>query len=106
MGPAVLADPAGETLTGRDYVVSEINQLGGLKGRMVVTQDYKYILFEDGANREQLFHLANDPGEMNPVTYNPDYRKQLLAHRDLLLDWDRRIGDTDFSPADKFPDLP
>jgi hypothetical protein len=87
-------------------VVSEINQLGGIKGRMVVTQDYKYMLFDSGENREQLFDRINDPGEMKPVTYDPDYRDQLLAHRNMLLDWDRKIGDKDFQPEGKFPELP
>ena len=106
MTPAVLADANKQSLPERSYVVSEINQLGGIKGRMVVTQDYKYILFDDGANREQLFDRANDPGEMKPVTYQPEYRAQLLAHRDMLLDWDKRIGDTDFQPTGKFPEIP
>lgn len=102
--PQVLADAGGETLPERTYVVSEINQKK-LKGRMVVTADYKYILFDGGENPEQLFDLVNDPGEMKPVTYNPAYREQLIAHRNMLLDWDKRTGDDDFSPVGKFPDL-
>jgi arylsulfatase A-like enzyme len=100
--PQVLADPAGETLPERQYVVSEINQQK-YKGRMVVTQNFKYILFDGGANPEQLFDLANDPGELNPVTYDPDYREQLMAHRNMLLDWNTRTDDRDFSPVGKFP---
>ena len=106
MTPAVLADPFAESIPVRNYVVSEINQLGGLKGRMVVTEEYKYVLFDGGENREQLFDLVNDPGEMTPVTYKPEYRHQLLAHRYMLLEWDQRTGDDDFSPADKFPEYP
>jgi hypothetical protein len=106
MTPAVLTKPMGQSPRNRNYVVSEINQLGGIKGRMVVTQDYKYMLFDDGENREQLFDRANDPGEMKPVTYDLEYRTQLLAHRDMLLDWGRKIGDLDFQPVGKFPELP
>ena len=62
--------------------------------------------FDNGANREVLFDLVNDPGELKPVTYDPAYRKQLLAHRNMLLDWDAKISDEDFSPRDKFPELP
>ncbi|GAG73074.1 unnamed protein product, partial [marine sediment metagenome] len=102
--PQVLADSGGETLPERTYVVSEINQQK-LKGRMVVTADYKYILFDGGANPEQLFDLANDPGELWPVTYQPEYREQLIAHRNMLLEWNDRIDDADFSPVGKFPDL-
>ena len=100
--PQVLADPAGETLPERDYVVSEINQ-AKYKGRMVVTQNFKYILFDGGANPEQLFDRANDPGELHPVTYNPEYKEQLIAHRNMLLEWDKKIDDSDFNPVGKFP---
>ena len=104
MVPQVLADPAGESIPERNYVVSEINQ-ADYKGRMVVTRDFKYILFDGGANREVLFDLVNDPGEMQPVTYKPEYLGQLVAHRNMLLEWDQRIGDDDFSPVGKFPEL-
>ncbi len=107
MTPQVLADAGGEVLPEREYVVSEINQLGGdFKGRMVASKNFKYILFDNGANREQLFDLVNDPGELEPVTYDPEYREQLLAHRNMLLDWDKQIDDADFSPVGKFPELP
>ena len=106
-GPGVLADPGGADMPERAYVVSEINQLvGGFKGRMVASRNFKYILFDRGKNREQLFDLVNDPGELHPVTYEPVYRKQLLAHREMLLQWDEKIGDDDFSPKGKFPKLP
>jgi len=104
MVPQVLANPKGEVLPEREYVVSEINQLGGnFKGRMVVSKNYKYILFNGGANREQLFDLVNDPGELHPVTYKPEYHEQLIAHRNMLLEWDKKIDDSDFEPAGKFP---
>ncbi|HHH76642.1 MAG TPA: DUF4976 domain-containing protein, partial [Phycisphaerae bacterium] len=32
-------------------------------GRMIVTEDYKYMLFDNGENCEQLYDLKNDPGE-------------------------------------------
>jgi len=101
--PQVLGDPGGETVPARHFVVSEINQ-AQYKGRMVVTQDFKYILFNGGANPEQLFDLANDPGELSPVTHQPEYRPTLQAHRHMLLKWHERIGDDDFDPAANFPD--
>ena len=101
--PQVLADSAG-TLPERNYVVSEINQ-AQYKGRMVITRNYKYILFDGGENPEQLFDLANDPGELNPVTYDSDYKETLLAHRNMLVDWHEKIGDEDFDPTGKFPNI-
>ena len=103
--PGVMTNPAGESLPQRDYVVSEINQ-AKFKGRMVVTRDFKYILFDGGANPEQLFDLVNDPGELRPVTYKPEFREQLIAHRNMLLEWNDRIVDTDFDPVGKFPISP
>jgi arylsulfatase A-like enzyme len=88
----------------REYIVSEINQSTKdengkivLQGRMVVSEKYKYFLFDGGKNREQLFDLENDPGEMNPVTNSLKYKKQLLAHRQMLKDWIYKTSDT-FSP--------
>ena len=86
-------------------MVSEINQ-AQYKGRMVVSQNFKYILFDGGENPEQLFDLVNDPGELRPVTYKLDYREQLTAHRNMLLEWNQRIADADFDLDGKFPDFP
>jgi len=100
--PNVLAGAVDDSAPVRDYVVSEINQ-AQYKGRMLVTQDFKYILFDGGANPEQFFDLANDPGEMNPVTDDPEYREPLLSHRNMLVEWRDRIGDDEFNPVENFP---
>lgn len=91
--PAFLLD-ATDNLEARDYVVSETEQKiykghtpGTFIGRMVVTQSMKYILFDRGVNREQLFDIANDPEELNPVTDNPDYADELASCRQMLKDW-------------------
>ena len=54
---------------------------------MVVTQNYKYYIFNVGKNKEQLFDLVKDPGEIKPVTQLPEYKKELLAHRQMLKEW-------------------
>ncbi|HKK61084.1 MAG TPA: sulfatase-like hydrolase/transferase, partial [Bacteroidales bacterium] len=78
----------------RDYVVTELDQKvyksntpGIFNGRMVVTKRFKYFLFDQGANKEQLFDLEKDPGELHPVTYDPDYHDDLLACRAKLKEW-------------------
>ncbi|RCW36820.1 sulfatase [Marinilabilia salmonicolor] len=78
----------------RDYVVTELyqkvlksNTPGRFKGRMVLTKKFKYFLFDQGANKEQLFDLENDPGELHPVTYDPAYHDDLLACRVKLKEW-------------------
>ncbi|UXX79405.1 DNRLRE domain-containing protein [Reichenbachiella carrageenanivorans] len=97
---AALVNPT-STLTSRDYVVSEIEQRvhtghtpGKFTGRMVVTTDYKYILFDKGVNREQLYDLTTDPGELSPVTDDPTYHTQLLDLRQKLKDWVSTTGDS------------
>jgi len=94
----------------REFVVSEINQNARYKdkktvfaGRMVVSNRYKYILFDGGENREQFFDLKKDPGEMKPVTNDPDYGKQLSIHRNYLKEWIENTSD-EFS-IDNIPDL-
>lgn len=81
----------------RNYVVSEMNQLPiegkSFVGRMVLTERYKYILFDGGKNREQLFDLQVDPEELKPVTRDPAYIHQLIAHRAMLRDWIGRSDD-------------
>lgn len=78
----------------REYVVTELDQKvyksnnpGFYNGRMVVTEKFKYFLFDQGYNKEQLFDLVNDPGELNPVTYDPAYHDDLLACREMLREW-------------------
>ena len=93
----------------REYIVSEINQTAKskngkvvLQGRMVVSKRYKYFLFDGGENREQLFDLENDPGELHPLNNLPEFRKPLLAHRERLKDWIIKTSDT--FPLDKIPE--
>ena len=86
----------------RSYIISEINQSAKSKagkkvvltGRMVVSAQYKYILFDGGENREQFFDLKKDPGEMNPVTKSSKYKKHLVAHRQMLKEWIAKTSDT------------
>lgn len=85
----------------RGYIVSEINQSAKSKagkkivfmGRMVVSEQYKYILFDGGENREQFFDLKKDPDEMNPVTKSSKYKKHLVAHRQMLKEWISKTSD-------------
>ncbi|MCX6326837.1 MAG: sulfatase-like hydrolase/transferase [Bacteroidia bacterium] len=92
----------------RNYVVSELIQNDRtekskivFEGRMVVSKRYKYILFNGGENREQLFDLEKDPGELQPVTNSSEYKKQLLEHRQMLKDWITKTFDG--FPLEKIP---
>ncbi|MBB3700757.1 sulfatase-like hydrolase/transferase [Flammeovirga yaeyamensis] len=78
----------------RDYVISEMIQPGFTNedktpyiGRMVVSEDYKYFIFDKGENREQLFDIKNDPGELKNLSKDANYTKQLNRHRAYLREW-------------------
>lgn len=84
----------------RDYVVSEINQITQKKGkkvtfvgRMVVSEDFKYILFDGGENPEQLFDLKKDRGELINCVANPKYKRELQKHRAMLKEWVEETDD-------------
>jgi choline-sulfatase len=88
----------------REYVISELTQSRKNKiftGRMVVSGRYKYFLFDNGENREQLFDLSEDPGELHPVTNEKKYERELFAHRQMLRDWINKTSDS--FPIEKIP---
>ena len=97
--------PAKET---RKYIVSELRQNEKNKpnmrvflGRMVVTEQYKYFLFDGGENPEQFFDLKDDPEELKPLIDSKKHQKEIVAHRQMLKDWVAKTGD-DF-PIEKIP---
>ena len=53
-------------------------------GHMVAGERYKYVLYDEGRNREQLVDLESDPGEMACVTDDPRLSGVLEGHRDWL----------------------
>ncbi len=98
LSPVLLAD-AQDTIINRDYVVSEMNQKaytgntpGTFVGYTVITDDYKYILFDKGVNREMLFDVKNDPGELNPVTDDESYAAVLADGRAKLKEWVKKTN--------------
>ncbi len=85
----------------REFVVTETDlcetevlpDTPRLRGRMVRTQRFKYIVFENGKNPEQFFDMQNDPGEMHNLVTNPEYQSQLKQHRHLLQNWCKETND-------------
>jgi arylsulfatase A-like enzyme len=95
------SDASGEK---REYVVSELTQSKKNKiftGRMIVSERFKYFLFDSGENREQLFDLSEDPGELHPVTNEKKYERELFAHRQMLRDWINKTSDS--FPIERMP---
>jgi arylsulfatase A-like enzyme len=54
------------------------------RGRALRTQRYKYIVYEAGKNREQLFDLQEDPGEMVDLSVDARFSEVLNDHRRQL----------------------
>ncbi|WP_316748754.1 sulfatase [Pedobacter gandavensis] len=90
-----IANPAKKL---RDTLVIETDfadneDLLGISGRAVITDDFKYIVYNKGVLREQLFSLRKDPGEMNNLAVNPAFKKKLQGMRMYLKNWSARNGD-------------
>lgn len=96
-----LATEASATLN-RGFIVAEtmfarnVEPLG-LRGRMLRTGQYKYCVYDVGENREQLFDMNADPGEMHNLAVRPEHLDILGQHRRTLMDWAAETKDTDFS---------
>ncbi|PTQ93984.1 choline-sulfatase [Mucilaginibacter yixingensis] len=83
----------------RDTLVIETDfadnsKLLGISGRAVITKDWKYIVYDKGTIREQLFNLQKDPGEMNNLAVQPAFSKQLHSMRAYLKQWCAKNKDT------------
>jgi arylsulfatase A-like enzyme len=56
----------------------------GTTGRAWIESDWKYVVYDKGQNREQLFNLANDPGEMRNLAFDPAFQPQVATARKRL----------------------
>lgn len=100
LSTAFLKDTEPTTKT-RTYIVSELNQKENnqpkgkvFTGRMVVTDRYKYFLFDGGEHPEQFFDLTEDPLELHPLIHSKKHQKEIEAHRQMLREWIQKTGDT------------
>ena len=73
----------------RPYVVTEtfFGETAGTLGWMVRTPYYKYILYDTGKNREQLYDMRTDRGEMRNLAVESAYKEEVKRHRALLEEW-------------------
>ncbi|MCH5377958.1 MAG: sulfatase-like hydrolase/transferase, partial [Planctomycetes bacterium] len=102
-GRSLLPLALGEDQSGwRRYVVVEndMSQTGvvdgirpRMQGRMVRTERYKYCVYDRGQQRESLVDMQSDPGEMNNLATDPDYRQVLREHRELLARFGKEHND-------------
>lgn len=63
------------------------------KGRALVTEKFKYVIYEQGKYREQLFDLETDPFEITNLATNSRHKEQLENMRKELYDWCVKTND-------------
>lgn len=83
----------------QDHIVIEtefcgFNESYGIKGRCVRSEQFKYIVYDQGEQREQLFNMDDDPGEMRNLAALSPYSSVLSHHRELLQQWIHSTDDT------------
>ncbi len=82
-----------EDAPGRDFVVSETTfDKGTTRGWMLRTARYKYVLYDKGKGREQLFDMESDRLERHNLARRLRYRRELATHRELLRTWMKENG--------------
>lgn len=84
-----LRQAAGQNVSARrDHVVCQSQYDGSdIQARMVRSQRYKYVVHVVGPNREMLFDMEQDPGEMLNLAVESRYQPVLEQHRKLLYQW-------------------
>lgn len=65
----------------------------GMVGRAVVEGNMKYVIYEWGRYREQLFDLSVDPGEMVNLASSSRFLPDLVRMRSFLRAWCKETGD-------------
>lgn len=63
------------------------------EGRMIGDHQFKYWIYNQGNQRETLFDIQNDPGEMINLVNNPLYQDQLKECRKNLMQWAKDYKD-------------
>ena len=95
MAVGVLMPKAGITV--EECVITETRFDGGkTRGWMVRTERYKYVLYDRGRYREQLFDMQADRGETRNLMMERAYEEIARRHRDLLAKFmeDHRVRPT------------
>jgi arylsulfatase A-like enzyme len=63
------------------------------EGRMLRNKRFKYWIYNEGNQRETLYDLQNDPGEMENLAEYPEFRNDLENCRKELVAWAEQYND-------------
>jgi arylsulfatase A-like enzyme len=88
MGKSLWSRAKGADKPTHEFVVTQTDIKRG-NGWMVCSGRYKYVLYSYGKDREQLFDLEKDPGEMRNRIDEPALADVLARHREYLGQWSR-----------------
>ena len=92
-----LVEEANPQASHQECVITETRFDGGkTRGWMVRTERYKYVLYDRGRYREQLFDMQADRGETRNLMMERAYEEIARRHRDLLAKFmeDHRVRPT------------
>ena len=87
-----VAEGRAETLHD-DVFVETLLSGAGIRGWSIVSSRYKYVLYQWGRDREALYDLQADPGEMVNLAVDRRYAGELDRLRRRMLVWAERIAD-------------
>lgn len=92
----------GSSSAKREYIVVSDKLLQGdtvngykpePEGRMLINKRFKYWIYNEGKQRETLYDLQNDPGEMVNVAGDPKFKSELENCRSELIEWAEKYND-------------
>lgn len=72
-----------------ETLLSEIS----VRGWAIVEKDFKYVLYNHFRNREQLFDMRNDRGEMLNLAVDKRYSERIASMRRKMYEWGKKTGD-------------
>ncbi len=73
----------------RPYVSSQVSTNGTI-GRMIRSQQYKYVAYK-GCDVEQLFDVQADPHETKNLAADAKFASVLADHRTMLAEWESKL---------------
>lgn len=88
-----VAESGDETAPHQDYIIVETKfNLSKTRGWMIRDAHYKYILYDKGKNREQLYDMTTDRMEMCNLAVERRYQSTLQKYRDIMENWMNTSG--------------
>ncbi|MCX6326928.1 MAG: sulfatase-like hydrolase/transferase [Bacteroidia bacterium] len=63
------------------------------EGRMLRNRQFKYWIYNEGNQKETLYDLQNDPGEMVNLASDPKFSSELKNCRSQLIEWAKKNND-------------